>query len=134
MILTSPREVNFEKFEKRRYGLVFRVKLLDCADFCPHRACRIRMTSQNVIFCPPPCPSSASASCPLCDKGIHRASRWELKKGQNDIRESEFSMETFFFLCKTLLRTKQVDFFRCGGVHERPLSGLLVVALRRNGR
>jgi hypothetical protein len=35
--------------KKRRYGLVPRVKLLHCANFCPHRTCRIRMTSQNVI-------------------------------------------------------------------------------------
>ncbi len=55
-------------FKKRHYALVFRVKLLGCGNFCPNQACLIRTTSQNEIFL-----SS------LCDKAIHRASRWELK-------------------------------------------------------
>ena len=29
------REVNFAKFQKRHYRLVFRVKLRGCANFCP---------------------------------------------------------------------------------------------------
>ncbi len=50
LTLTSPCEVKLKKNEKRHYGLVPRVKLLDCANSSPHRTCRIQMTSQNVIF------------------------------------------------------------------------------------
>jgi hypothetical protein len=35
--LTSPREVNYAKFQKRRYGFVFRAKLLGCANFWPNQ-------------------------------------------------------------------------------------------------
>jgi hypothetical protein len=40
---------NLQILKKRHYGLVPSVKLLHCANFCPHRTCRIRTTSQNVI-------------------------------------------------------------------------------------
>jgi hypothetical protein len=40
----------FEKFQKRCYGLVFRVKFLGCANVCPNWTCRIQVTSQNVIL------------------------------------------------------------------------------------
>ncbi len=35
--LTSPREVNYAKFQKRRYRFVFRAKLLGCANFWPNQ-------------------------------------------------------------------------------------------------
>ena len=41
---------DFSKFQKRIYKLVCGVKLLDCANFCPHRTFRIRTISQNVIL------------------------------------------------------------------------------------
>ncbi len=36
---------NLQILKKRRYGMVPRVKLLHCANFCSHRTCRIQMTS-----------------------------------------------------------------------------------------
>jgi Pyruvate/2-oxoacid:ferredoxin oxidoreductase delta subunit len=35
--------------KKRHFGLVLRVKLLHCANFCPHQTCLIQTTTKNVI-------------------------------------------------------------------------------------
>ena len=47
--LTFTCEINFSKFQKRHNGLIFRIKSLVRANFCPHWTYRIRTTSQNVI-------------------------------------------------------------------------------------
>ena len=41
---------NLQIFKKHFYGFVPTVKSLHCANFCPHRTRRIRMTSPNMIL------------------------------------------------------------------------------------
>ena len=73
--LPPPCEVNFENFQKIHYGLVFSVKLLGCANFCPNRTGAFRVIPKTDRSC--------SSSPSSCDKAVHRALRWELKKMAN---------------------------------------------------